>query len=71
MESFLDALLDEKTLHIIFSFFHISQKNSAKAKETSGSWLKVFSETPKNASILLHFATALHKKNNMFSVEPK
>ena len=57
--------------HIIFSFFYISQKNSAKAKETSGGWLKVFSETPQNASMLLHFATALHKKKNMFSMEPK
>ena len=64
------AVREEET-HIIFSFFYISQKNSAKAKETSGGWLKVFSETPQNASMLLHFATALHKKKNMFSMEPK
>ena len=71
MESYLVVLSDRKrsTLFLVFSIF--LRKNSAKAKETSGSWLKVFSETPKNASILLHFATVLHKKKNMFSVEPK
>lgn len=67
VESFLDAPLDEKkpTLFSVF-FFCISQKNSTKAKETSGSWLTVFSETLKNANILLHFATTLHKKGTCF-----
>ena len=73
MESFLDAPLDRKTptLFTGFFFFYISQKNSTKAKEISDSWLTVFSETPKNTNILLHFPTALHKKRNMFSVKPQ
>lgn len=71
MESFLDALLDEKTPTLFTVFSYISQKNSTKAKEISDSWLTVFSETPKNTNILLHFPTALHKKRNMFSVKPQ
>ena len=52
--------------HYFQFFFCISQKNSTKGKETSGSWLTVFSETLKNANILLHFATTLHKKGTCF-----
>ena len=67
MESFLDALLDEKTPTLFTVFSYISQKNSTKAKEISGSWLTVFLETPKNSNILLHFATAHRKKEHVFS----
>ena len=65
VKSFLDAPLDEKKPTLFLVFFCISQKNSTKAKET-GSWLTVFSETLKNANILLHFATTLHKKGTCF-----
>ena len=68
MESFLDALLDEKTPTLFTVFSYISQKNSTKAKEISGSWLTVFLETPKNSNIWLHFPTASHrKKEHVFS----
>ena len=66
MESFLDALLDEKTPTLFTVFSYISQKNSTKAKEISGSWLTVFLETPKNSNILTHFATAHRKKEHVF-----
>ena len=63
MESFLDALLDEKTPTLFTVFSYISQKNSTKAKEISGSWL----------TVLYCCIFPLHhtEKRNMFSVEPR
>ena len=66
MESFLDALLDEKTPTLFTVFSYISQKNSTKAKEISGSWLTVFLETPKKFKYIAAFCHCTQKKGTCF-----